>query len=131
MAVPFEDQESILKDVTDRLEKLKIPYMLYGSMAMVCYAMMRMTNGIDLVIKAKVEDADRITKEFETDYYVPRGRVRDAISCKFMFNLLHSTKIIKVDCVLRKDNEFQIGKKYFSQLLMFRRSAATILFYRS
>jgi len=48
-----------------------------------------------------------LIKEFETDYYVPQGRVRDAISRKLMFNLLHSTKIVKVDCGLRKVNEFQ------------------------
>lgn len=107
MAVPFEDQEAVLKDVTDRLEKLEIPYMLSGSMAMISYAMMRMTNDIDLVIEAKAEDAERIIKEFEPDYYVPQGRVRDAISRKSMFNLLHSTKIVKVDCVLKKDDEFQ------------------------
>ena len=107
MAVPFEDQEAVLKDVTDRFDKLEIPYMLSGSMAMVCYAMMRMTNDIDIVIEAKIEDAQKIIKEFESDYYIPQDRVRDAISQKFMFNLLHSTKIVKVDCVLRKDNEFQ------------------------
>ncbi len=107
MAVPFEDQEAVLKDVTDRFEKLEIPYMLSGSMAMVSYAMMRMTNDIDLVIEAKAEDAEKIIKEFESDYYIPQGRVRDAISRKFMFNLLHSTKIVKVDCVLKKDDEFQ------------------------
>jgi hypothetical protein len=107
MAVPFEDQEAVLKDVTDRFEKLEIPYMLSGSMAMVCYAMMRMTNDIDIVIEAKTEDAEKIIKEFESDYYIPQDRVRDAISRKFMFNLLHSTKIVKVDCVLRKDDEFQ------------------------
>lgn len=107
MVVPFEDQEAVLKDVTERFEKLEIPYMLSDSMAMVCYAMMRMTNDIDIVIEAKEEDADKIIKEFEADYYIPQGRVRDAISQKFMFNLLHSTKIVKVDCVLRKDDEFQ------------------------
>ncbi|MEO6590393.1 MAG: hypothetical protein ABIP06_13930 [Pyrinomonadaceae bacterium] len=107
MAVPFEDQEAVLKDVTDRFEKLEIPYMLSGSMAMVCYAMMRMTNDIDIVIEAKMDDAEKIIKEFESDYYIPQGRVRDAISRKLMFNMLHSTKIVKVDCVLRKDDEFQ------------------------
>ena len=107
MAVPFEDQKAVLKDVTERFEKLKIPYMLSGSMAMICYAMMRMTNDIDIVIEAKMEDAEKIIKEFEPDYYVPQNSVRTAISQKFMFNLLHSTKIVKVDCILRKDNEFQ------------------------
>ncbi|HMS38704.1 MAG TPA: hypothetical protein PKE69_00520 [Pyrinomonadaceae bacterium] len=107
MAVPFEDQKDVLKDVTERLDKLEIPYMLSGSMAMISYAMMRMTNDIDIVIEAKIEDAEKIIEEFEPDYYVPQNRVRDAISQKFMFNLLHSTKIVKVDCVLRKDDEFQ------------------------
>jgi hypothetical protein len=106
MPIPFEEQEAVLKDVTDRFEKLKIPYMLSGSMAMVCYAMMRMTNDIDIVIEAKLPDADKIIKEFETDYYLPQNRVRDAISGKFIFNLLHQERIVKIDCVLRKDDKF-------------------------
>lgn len=107
MPVPFEDQESVLKDVTERFEKLKIPYMLSGSMAMVSYAMMRMTNDIDIVIEAKSEDAEKIIREFEPDYYVPQNRVKDAVYRGSMFNLLHQEKIVKVDCVLRKDDEFQ------------------------
>lgn len=107
MSVPFEDQEAVLKDVTERFEKLEIAYMLSGSMAMVSYAMMRMTNDIDIVIEAKKEDAEKIIKEFEPDYYVPQNRVKDAISRRNMFNLLHKTKIVKIDCVLRKDDEFQ------------------------
>lgn len=107
MSVPFEDQESVLKDVTERFEKLDIPYMLSGSMAMVSYAMMRMTNDIDIVIEAKSEDAEKIIREFEIDYYVPQNRVKDAINRRNMFNLLHQTKIVKIDCVLRKDKEFQ------------------------
>lgn len=107
MPVPFEDQKSVLKDVTERFEKLEIPYMLSGSMAMISYAMMRMTNDIDIVIEAKSEDAEKIIKEFEADYYVPQNRVKDAIYSQNMFNLLHQTKIVKIDCVLRKDSEFQ------------------------
>lgn len=107
MPAPFEDQKSVLKDVTERFEKLEIPYMLSGSMAMISYAMMRMTNDIDIVIEAKSEDAQKIIKEFEADYYVPQNRVRDSIYRQSMFNLLHQTKIVKIDCVLRKDTEFQ------------------------
>ncbi len=103
----YEDQEEVLKDFTERLEKLGIAYMLTGSMAMIEYSMMRMTNDIDIVIEVSTGDADRIIKEFEPDYYVPQGRVRDAISRKFMFNLLHQTTLVKIDCVVRKDDEFQ------------------------
>ena len=107
MATLFEDQEEVLKDVTRRLEKLGIPYMLTGSMAMICYAMMRMTNDIDLIIEIKTNDAERFINEFEKDYYISPNRVRDSISLKFMFNILHNEKIVKVDCVVRKDDEFQ------------------------
>ena len=103
----FEDQESVLKDFTERLDKLGIDYMLTGSMAMIIYAMMRMTNDIDIVMELSYQDADKIIKEFEGDYYVPRGRVRDSISRKFMFNLLHQQTLVKIDCVVRKDTEFQ------------------------
>lgn len=109
----YEDQEKILKDCTERLERLGIAYMLTGSMAMINYAMMRMTNDIDIVMEVSPADADKIIKEFEPEYYVPHGRVRDAISRKFMFNMLHQETLVKVDCVMRKDNEFQ--KEAFSR----------------
>ena len=105
--VPFEDQERILKDCTERLGRLGIAYMLTGSMAMTAYAMMRMTNDIDIVMEVGREDAEKIINEFEPDYYVPHGRVRDAISRKFMFNMLHQETLVKIDCVMRKDTEFQ------------------------
>ena len=103
----FEDQEAVLNDFTARLEKLGIDYMLTGSMAMIIYAMMRMTNDIDIVMELSYNDADKIIKEFEGDYYVPHGRVRDSISRKLMFNLLHQQTLVKIDCVVRKDTEFQ------------------------
>ena len=109
----FEDQKLVLKDCTSRFEKLGIPYMLSGSMAMIAYAMMRMTNDIDIVLELRYQDADRIMAEFDSDYYIPHGRVHDAIQRKRMFNMLHQEMIVKVDCVIRKDTDFQ--KNAFSR----------------
>lgn len=103
----FEDQKSVLQDCTERFERLSIAYMLTGSMAMVNYAMMRMTADIDIVIELLRDDIDKFIKEFESDYYIPQGRVRDAVSRKFMFNILHQEKLVKIDCVIRKETEFQ------------------------
>lgn len=108
----FEDQKAVLKDFTERLEKLGIKYMLTGSMAMVNYAMMRMTADIDIVMELSTKDGDAIIREFEPDFYIPHNRVRDSIARKFMFNLLHQEKLVKIDCVVRKDSEFQ--KQAFS-----------------
>jgi hypothetical protein len=127
----FEDQKTVLRDCTERFERLEIAYMLTGSMAMVNYAMMRMTASIDIVIEVSGDDAEKIITEFEPDYYVPHGRVKDAIQRKFMFNLLHQEKLVKINCVIRKDTEFQkqpfpIEKKWHFPILMFGLSAGKI-----
>lgn len=109
----FEDQKLVLRDTVERLEHVGIDYMLTGSMAMVHYAMMRMTNDIDIVIEATARDASKIIAKFEPDYYVPHQRVADAITRRFMFNLLHQQKLVKIDCVVRKDDVFQ--KESFSR----------------
>jgi hypothetical protein len=103
----FEDQKMVLRDSTERFERLGIAYMLTGSMAMVNYAMMRLTADIDIVIEVASGDAEKIITGFEPDYYVPHGRVKDAILRRFMFNLLHQEKLVKIDCVVRKETEFQ------------------------
>jgi len=108
----FEDQKMVLRDCTERFERLGIAYMLTGAMAMVNYAMMRLTADIDIVIEVSSSDAAKIIDEFEPDYYVPHGRVKDAIQRKFMFNLLHQEKLVKIDCVIRKETEYQ--RKAFS-----------------
>lgn len=103
----YEDQEEVLKDVTERFERLSLSYMLTGSMAMTKYAMMRMTRDIDIVLEIKPSDSQRIIAALEPDYYVPHSRVSSAISQKSMFNILHQQSLVKVDCVIRKDTEFQ------------------------
>ena len=107
MTSVFEDQKGTLKDFVDRLDRLRVDYMLTGSMSMLAYAMMRMTNDIDVVMELRPMDAERIIKAFEPDYYVPHSRVREAIAQKRMFNLLNHRTLVKIDCIMRKDDEFQ------------------------
>jgi hypothetical protein len=110
-----EEQNNVLKDCSERLEKLGIDYMLTGSMALVHYAIPRTTTDIDVIIELTVKDADRFIKAFENDYYVPHSRVRDAISRNKMFNVLNQETIIKIDCVIKKTDEFSV--KAFSRRL--------------
>lgn len=103
-----EEQNDILKDFTERLEKLDSEYMLTGSMALAYYAMPRTTADIDIVIEISMNDVEKFINEFEPDYYIPHGRIRDAILRKRMFNVLNQKTIIKIDCVIRKTDEFQL-----------------------
>ena len=102
-----DDQEKILRDCTERFDRLGIEYMLTGSIALVHYTVGRMTKDIDIVIELSESVGNLLIKEFEPEYYVPHGRVRDAIRRKFMFNLLHQETLVKVDCIIRKETEFQ------------------------
>ena len=97
----------IVHDFADRIEPLKIEYMLTGSMAMMLYSVYRMTADIDIVIQLKYEDADKIIDAFEPDYYVPHGRVRDSIAREFMFNIIHQETAFKIDLIIKKSSEFQ------------------------
>jgi hypothetical protein len=102
-----EEQNDVLKDFAGRLEKLSIDYMLTGSMALVHYAMPRTTVDIDVVLSIGLQDVTRFVSEFEEDYYIPKNRVEDSIRRSRMFNILNQKAIIKVDCVIKKNDPFQ------------------------
>lgn len=104
--IPYEEQELVLKEVTECLDRLGIAYMLSGSMAMVKYGMHRMTNDIDIVVELVEHDLERFVHALGDDYYVPLERALDSVRRKTMFNILHTKRIIKVDVVLRKDSDF-------------------------
>jgi hypothetical protein len=93
----------IVRDVSARLDRAGIAFMLTGSMAMNYYAVPRMTRDINLVLALDPGSAAVIAREFVPDYYVPHDAVRDAIENAGMFNLIHQESVIKVDCIVRKD----------------------------
>jgi hypothetical protein len=71
----MQNELDVLKDVSTRLSKAGIQYMLTGSFALNYYAE-RMTRDIDLVVALRPKEADMIVALFEADYYVPRDAVR-------------------------------------------------------
>jgi hypothetical protein len=96
-----------LHAVVARLEGAGIPYMLTGSVAMSFYAEPRMTRDIDFVVELAAEDAERVTQLFSPDYYVSEEAVQAAIAAQGMFNVFDLARLVKVDLVVRKDEEFR------------------------
>lgn len=96
----------VLRDVGARLERAGIAYMLTGSMAMNYYATPRMTRDIDLVVALSAADGTRIRGLFEPDYYVP-DNIEQAILSVGIFNLVHIESVIKVDIIVRKNEEYR------------------------
>ena len=103
----MSDELDILKSVAARLEAAGIPYMVTGSMAANFYTTPRMTRDIDLVLELSEENISRVVRLFQDKYYVDQDMVRQAVRNRSMFNMIHNTLVVKVDCVVRKDSEYR------------------------
>lgn len=103
----MQNELDIVRDVSQKLDAAKIGYMLTGSMAMNYYAQPRMTRDIDVVVALRREDADRIVKLFSPDYYISHEAVDSSITHQSLFNLIHNESVIKVDCIVQKQNEYR------------------------
>jgi hypothetical protein len=106
--MPLSEEIELLVDVAGRLDEAGIAYMITGSMAMGLYATPRMTRDIDIVIRIAPHDARKVTALFENDFFVDSSSVFQAIRNKGMFNIIHNDTIIKVDFIVRKDEEYRI-----------------------
>src|SRR3954452_14074266 len=103
----MQNELDIIRDVSIRLERAGIDYMLTGSMAMNYYAQPRMTRDIDIVVALAADDADTIVRTFAGDYYVSREAVAGSIAAESHFNLIHEESVIKVDCIVRKSSAYR------------------------
>lgn len=103
----MSDQVEVLKIVARRLDAAGILYMVSGSVAMNFHAQPRMTRDIDIVVELSVRDAPRIREMFAGDFYVDEADVRDSITERGMFNIIHNEKVVKVDFIVRKNEAYR------------------------
>lgn len=101
------DELEVLKIVIGRLESSGIQYMITGSIAANFYATPRMTRDIDIVIKVGEEDIEKLFTLFSGDFYIDREMIKEAIRNRGMFNIIHNEGIVKVDFIIRKDDEYR------------------------
>jgi hypothetical protein len=106
----MQNELDIIRDVSGRLDRARLAYMLTGSMAMNYYAQPRMTRDIDIVIALAASHTDTIVRLFHPDYYVAREAVRDSIEHESLFNLIHQDSVIKVDCIVRKSSPYRLAE---------------------
>lgn len=96
----------VLKDVATRLNSAQIGYMLSGSVAMNFYAQPRMTRDIDIVIVLAPKEIQKFVTVFSKGFYIEEETVKEEVSRRGMFNLIHNEHIVKVDFILRKGDEY-------------------------
>ena len=97
----------LLHKVVDVFERLKIPYLVTGSVAAMAFGEPRLTNDIDIVAGI----GEKHVKDFVTafpseEFYVTEEIVREAIHRQGQFNIIHPASGIKVDVIMKQDTPF-------------------------
>jgi hypothetical protein len=89
------------------LERLKVRYLITGSMATIIHGEPRFTNDIDVVVELPAERVDDFCVAFPSpEYYCPKQAVVEAVRDRFVFNILHPASGLKVDVFIAADDDF-------------------------
>jgi len=92
--------EDLLVKIAKILDKLKIPYIITGGMAVSVWGRPRFTADIDIVVEILPKNINLLGKELlavDKDVYVSREAMQEALERKGEFNFIHPQSQLKVD----------------------------------
>ena len=99
--------EDLLIKIAEILDKLKIPYIITGGMAVSVWGRPRFTADIDIVVELLEKNINLLAKELldvDKDVYVSEEAMREALETKGEFNFIHPQSRLKVDFWVAKDS---------------------------
>lgn len=118
--------EKTLKKVVKVLQKLKIPYLVTGGVAVVVWGRPRFTADIDIVIALKREKVNQFVQTLIKEGYIDEDAVNEALKYESEFNFIDQDTGIKVDFWILKNNGFdrsrlkrRVAKKILNQKVYF------------
>lgn len=89
------------------LERLKVPYMVAGSVASSHHGRPRATNDADVVIDPSPQALEQLVTSLAAEgYYVDPTIARRALSARRLFNVIDPESAFKVDLIIRKERPF-------------------------
>jgi len=101
------EQYNLLKHLVNAFESLCIQYLVTGSVASIFYGEPRFTNDIDVVADIKESHIPGLLRLFpEDEFYISEQAMRDAITDKYQFNIIHPASGLKIDIIICKKDAF-------------------------
>lgn len=101
------EQDELLRFAVEVLERLRLPYLVTGSIATVFYGEPRFTNDIDLVVDLPPERVGELCRAFPAgEFYVDEEAARDAVRRHGQFNVLHPASGLKLDLMIPAPTDF-------------------------
>lgn len=118
--------EITLKKVVKILQKLKIPYLVTGGVAVVVWGRPRYTADIDILIELKKREVKKFIAVLIKEGYVDEDVVKESLKHKGEFNFIDSETSMKVDFWILQDSDFDrsrlkrvVIRKIFGQKVHF------------
>ncbi len=97
----------LLRIAVGVFERLRIPYLVTGSVASMAYGEPRLTNDIDIVAEIRPEHIERLLAAFPPpDYYLDEEMMREALVACGQFNIIHPISGLKIDVMVRGNTAF-------------------------
>jgi predicted nucleotidyltransferase len=104
----MSEEIKLIKKIANRMESAGIEYMMTGSMAQALYSRPRMTRDIDIVVQIFPSGIEDVVNLFKDEFYIDKESVRKAVLERGMFNIIHTETVIKVDMIVRKDEDYRV-----------------------
>ena len=103
-----DDLVAALMPVVGVLSALDIRFYVGGSVASSFHGASRSTMDVDLHCELQEHHVARFISELGTDFYVSETAMRDALSRRSCFNLIHYPTSFKVDIFVSKGRPFDL-----------------------
>jgi hypothetical protein len=101
------EQDDLLRFAVAVLERLRIPYLVTGSMATVFFGEPRFTNDIDIVVDLPEDRVSDLCRAFPaSEFYVDDEAARMAVRRRGQFNVIHPVSALKLDLMVAAATEF-------------------------
>ncbi|TAL20457.1 hypothetical protein EPN90_01010 [Patescibacteria group bacterium] len=107
------DPRKLLIEVVAILDKLRIPYLITGGMAVFVWGRPRFTADIDIVIEVspqKAGDLEQAFKAIGEGGYVDREMIQEAITRRGEFNFIDGITGVKVDFWISTGDSFDVSR---------------------
>jgi hypothetical protein len=104
--VTAPDLLAALGPLLDLLRGLGVRHFVGGSIASSAHGVARASIDADVVAELRPEHVERLLSSLSNAYYAPEARMRDAVSRRASFNLIHLETMLKVDVFVSRDRPF-------------------------
>lgn len=101
----MEEILAIALRVTGVLERLKVPYLVGGSLASSLHGIPRATRDVDIVAVLDESHVDPLVRTLQDSFYVDAPMIRSAIRHHSSFNLIYLPTMFKVVIFVPEQNE--------------------------